>query len=289
MVDVDCIYQIDAVDPDGDPLTYEFNRSPSGMNVDTNGLVTWTPTTNGVFTVQIVVRDGRDGVVGQGYSVSVIPYTNLPPEITSTPIVATDPDVLYTYDVEATDFNRDPLTYDLLLSPSGMVIDGESGLIEWTPSTNDLGAYRIEIEVTDGQGACVQQSYTLVALFDAADAPRVDPDPFTAIALDDFVIDPNHLDSEITWTVSGTNALGVHIDPAAWRLSIIRPARNSWKRLPLSPPTQRDSPASRLRVSSHVASINHLSPRSPTSPPRNHLDRRGTFRVARRGGRSRSV
>lgn len=37
------------------------------------------------------------------------------------------------------------------------------------------------------------------------------PDPFTPIALDNYVTDPDHADNQLTWSVSGNTRLGVSI------------------------------------------------------------------------------
>ncbi|HCL90511.1 MAG TPA: hypothetical protein DHW70_04240 [Candidatus Atribacteria bacterium] len=55
------------------------------------------------------------------------PPTNLSPTITSTPITLATVDVLYTYDVNATDPEGDTLTYSLIAPPEGMTIDPDTG------------------------------------------------------------------------------------------------------------------------------------------------------------------
>lgn len=152
MVSVPYTYQVAANDPDGDPLSYALSRPPAGMSITTNGLLSWTPVTNGTFAVQITVDDGRGGMDLQAYALAVFPYENRAPEIISTPDMSAEPGQLYTYDVEAIDFNQDPLTYTLNEAPAGMTINTNSGLIEWTPATNDLGGYRVEAEVSDPFG-----------------------------------------------------------------------------------------------------------------------------------------
>jgi hypothetical protein len=54
------------------------------------------------------------------------------PTITSTPVTTAAVGELYTYDVDAT---GDPApTYSLTTFPSGMTINENTGLIEWTPA-----------------------------------------------------------------------------------------------------------------------------------------------------------
>jgi hypothetical protein len=49
-------YQVSASDPDGDALTYTVS-SPVGATISATGLITWTPTTAGVYTLSVQVED----------------------------------------------------------------------------------------------------------------------------------------------------------------------------------------------------------------------------------------
>ncbi len=82
-------------------------------------------------------------------------FENHAPEITSLPITTGQIDVLYSYDVDATDSDGDLLMYGLVVSPDGMVIDELSGEISWTPG--ELGIFAVEVLVSDGnRGSAVQ-------------------------------------------------------------------------------------------------------------------------------------
>jgi len=76
------------------------------------------------------------------------PIVNLPPEITSTAVTSGEVGMKYTYDVEATDPNGDALTYSLITSPGGMVIDKDSGMITWTPAA--ATGVNVTVDVSDG-------------------------------------------------------------------------------------------------------------------------------------------
>ena len=79
-------------------------------------------------------------------------------------VLASDPPVLYSYQVTAKDPDGDPLTYSLVQSPPGMTIDNETGLIEWLVTSKDLGSYEIVVEVSDGMGGVDQQMFNLEIL-----------------------------------------------------------------------------------------------------------------------------
>ncbi|MBI2208206.1 lamin tail domain-containing protein [Candidatus Woesearchaeota archaeon] len=53
-------YDVEAADPDGDTLTYSLTSAPSGMSIgSSSGLITFTPTSLGNFTVAVEVSDGN--------------------------------------------------------------------------------------------------------------------------------------------------------------------------------------------------------------------------------------
>ena len=67
-------YDVDALDPDGDSLTYSFSASPPGMTVAvTNGLITWSPGTNNLGSNVVIVRvdDGHGGFDTQSFVINV--------------------------------------------------------------------------------------------------------------------------------------------------------------------------------------------------------------------------
>lgn len=68
------LYQVKAVDPDGDRLTYRLEEAPAGMAINAaTGLLTWTiaPGTVGEFGVKIVVKDTAGYFARQEYSLSL--------------------------------------------------------------------------------------------------------------------------------------------------------------------------------------------------------------------------
>ncbi len=67
-------YQLTAVDPDHDPLTFSLAAAPSGMTIDrAKGQVVWTPApeAKGPQRVRIEVRDDQGGIDSQEFDVTV--------------------------------------------------------------------------------------------------------------------------------------------------------------------------------------------------------------------------
>ena len=80
-----------------------------------------------------------------------------PPEITSTPVTVGTVGKLYSYDVDA--YGYPPPTYTLTTYPSGMTIDPNTGLIEWTPGAS--GYFDVEVTAGNGQEPDANQGFTI--------------------------------------------------------------------------------------------------------------------------------
>ncbi|MFQ6040588.1 MAG: putative Ig domain-containing protein [Candidatus Poribacteria bacterium] len=181
-------YDVEAVDPDDDPLTFSLTLFPEGMTIDEiTGLITWTPSEEqtGSQDVTVEVSDGRGGSDTQSFIIEVAEAINNPPVITSEPVTTSIVGVLYEYDVEAVDPDDDPLTFSLTLFPEGMTIDGVTGLIIWTPSEEQTGSQDVTVEVSDGQGGSDTQSFTIEVLEPTIRPVAISPQ----VAGDEFTID----------------------------------------------------------------------------------------------------
>jgi hypothetical protein len=77
----------------------------------------------------------------------------------------------YHYQLEATDADGDNLSYQLLASPQGLMLDESNQTLNWTPTEEQIGNHNIILEVKDGQGGSSQQSYTLGVFKDIPNRP----------------------------------------------------------------------------------------------------------------------
>ena len=79
-------YNLQADDPNGDPLTYTLKTTPTSMRIDSQGRVNWQPAPAffGPNPIKILVEDGRGGIVEQEFTLNVGSQNqNQPPSITS--------------------------------------------------------------------------------------------------------------------------------------------------------------------------------------------------------------
>ena len=56
---------------------------------------------------------------------------------------------VYSYDVNANDFENDALTYSLIDHPEGMTIDTITGVINWEPTKAQIGNHEVTVNVED--------------------------------------------------------------------------------------------------------------------------------------------
>jgi hypothetical protein len=94
-------------------------------------------------------------------------FANVPPIIISYPLTETPAGSLYTYQVEAYDFDStDPFTLELV-KPSGtwLQVDAAKLRLFGTPAANDAGEIAVTIAVKDNLGARATQSFVLKVIF----------------------------------------------------------------------------------------------------------------------------
>ena len=72
-------HQVLASDPDsGDILSYTLENAPTGLAIDSAGLIKWTPEASGDFPVTVKVTDNKNASVTQSFTVTVSPVAIIP-------------------------------------------------------------------------------------------------------------------------------------------------------------------------------------------------------------------
>ncbi|ELS32847.1 MULTISPECIES: putative Ig domain-containing protein [Pseudanabaena] len=156
-------YQVNALDPNNDTVTFSLVTAPSGATINAStGLLTWQPTSNQVgdnnFTIK--VTDGKGGESLQTGKLSVInAVPNRAPTISSNPRNSARYGNSYSYEILATDADGDALTYSLVTAPAGMTI--KDNILSWLPSSSQFGDNNVSVKVTDTQGASSIQTFQI--------------------------------------------------------------------------------------------------------------------------------
>ncbi len=161
-------YAAQAVDPQGQALTYTFDAAPIGMTIDpASGMIRWTPPTSGTATITLRATDLTGGTATQSFALVVAAAPpDVPPVITSTPPAAVLIGQTYRYQVTSTDPGGVALTFKLLSKPAGMSIDAATGLVTWTPAANQAGSASVDLAVVDPTGHGSEQTFAILARAD---------------------------------------------------------------------------------------------------------------------------
>ncbi|MEM6469374.1 MAG: choice-of-anchor C family protein [Planctomycetota bacterium] len=173
---LDHAYQYDPVarDADRDPLVWSLDQAPRGMSIDPQtGSIRWRPDDQqlGVFRVAVTVTDPFLGASTQTFELHV-GCNNLPPAILSVPPTSALTDRVYLYAPRGEDSEGDTLAWSLGDAPAGMSIDAVSGVIRWTPTTDQIGGHDVLVEVSDGVSTAIQTYRVVVVSSDDPVAPN---------------------------------------------------------------------------------------------------------------------
>ena len=156
-----------ALDPNGDPVTYEYTMPSHGNLSGTLPFLTYTPEMD-YFGTDSFTFTASDGTLSSTDTLISIDITNVndPPTISTIGNVEWLAGTAHTYlDHPFTDVDGDTLTYTATLDggvlPAWLSIDPVSGQLSGVPTNGDIGTYEIEISANDGHGGTGSTTFTL--------------------------------------------------------------------------------------------------------------------------------
>jgi N-acetylneuraminic acid mutarotase len=138
------------------PLVYSLINPPAGAVIDSNGIITWTPSEDqgpGQYQIITLVSNtaAAFSTATNSFSVQVF-EVNAPPVIfvPANRTIAANATLSVTCTASDPDIPANKLTFGLVLAPSGMTIDSLSGAILWSPSPFQAPSTNvIKVSVTD--------------------------------------------------------------------------------------------------------------------------------------------
>ena len=214
-------YRVRAQDSDGKVVSYRLDNAPDGMSInEKTGIIDWTPTAQqlGVKSVSVTAIDDQGGEATQTFELKVVETAaNQAPTITSSPRTVTQLDSPYFYSLKATDPNGDRLTYSVVSAPEGMTVD-ETGLVTWLPNSQQFGENQVTLQVDDGKGLAIQQSFTInVVATNSNSLPTITstPQAFGAVVGQTYSYDATATDPDgdlLLWSLDAAPN-GMSIDP----------------------------------------------------------------------------
>ena len=171
-------------------LSYRLVAPPSGMTIDTNGIVTWTPTqtqspgTN-LITAVATSRNPQDLVnptlsATNSFTV-IVQEVNVAPIFKQIPQQTVSESSLLTVTNTATAPNiHGVLSYKLVSAPAGMTIDA-TGVIRWTPvhtqspGTNLVATVATSTDVLDLVNPTVSATNSFLVIVNEINRPPIPP------------------------------------------------------------------------------------------------------------------
>jgi hypothetical protein len=142
------------------PLTYQLINPPLGAKIDSNGIITWTPTEAqgpGTNVITTVVTDSNPWAINAQHLSATNQFTVIVNEVNTPPVLQPIGDstihygVLFSVQAVASDSDlpTNTLTFTLVQAPTNMTINSASGQITWTPLLSQIGTNTIIVRVTD--------------------------------------------------------------------------------------------------------------------------------------------
>ncbi|MFO8051810.1 MAG: putative Ig domain-containing protein [Thermoplasmatota archaeon] len=186
----------------------------------------------GTFYVNITVYDGDHGHDNLFFLIDVTNINDIP-EITTEPATQAMEDEYYSVYFEAVDVDEGDRLQWSLSAPDWLSIDPETGLLNGTPTNDDVGLHWIKVTVTDLEGETDSISFMLEVI-NTNDAPTwirlpgdwnmTEEDLLTGYA------SATDVDGDtLSYSISSTPELDITIDPASGMILCNMPPPGSYQ------------------------------------------------------------
>jgi len=153
--------------------------------------------------VEVGNRSGTVDLVSEPSEPLALVIDNTPPDITSEPSPIALPGRPYRYDVQTAEEAEGTVTYRLVRSPAGMVIDPASGVVTWVAGVGDADP-SVAVRATDLAGNAVDQVFD-IEVAEGPDMESVPPQSVWEGELVEFTVEAS----------GGVGKLTFSLDPAA--------------------------------------------------------------------------
>ncbi len=215
--DEDVLYQYDFDSDAEDDLLQKWmiDTNAGWLSINAySGVLSGTPTNDDVGSYWVEVSIEHWGAK-HNYTITVN-NTNDPPTMTTSDDTTATEDTLYQVDYDATDVDptSDTLTWSMPTGPSWLSIDGTTGVLNGTPTNDDVGTAQVTVMVEDGNGGNDSSTF-LLEVANVNDPPEIqDVTPSNGAVGEAYVLPLNAVDPDgdnLTWSIS-TSATWLNIE-----------------------------------------------------------------------------
>ena len=173
IVEKEYSHQIQAIDEEKDQLEFSLVEGPFDMSINEKGLVKWTPSSGLVgsqsITIKVQESANSNHYALQAFSLEVVASSssqpaqstqqaqqttnnveknNWAPQIVSKPSLKVFSTTTYSYQILASDPEKNAMEYSLTENPGDMSIN-DKGLITWKPTISDVGVHNVSVKVQE--------------------------------------------------------------------------------------------------------------------------------------------
>ncbi|MFO0940014.1 MAG: putative Ig domain-containing protein [Pirellulales bacterium] len=157
-------YYVEAQDGEQSSFIYSLVSGPNGASINgSTGEFTWTPTAADVgnHAVNLAISDGFGGVTQHAFVLTVqAAQVATTPFVISTPRADASLQISYVSRTGGLDAQGQPLRTELLNGPSGLTLSS-NGLLQWSPSLNQLGPATLAVRYHSPSGPTQDQQFTI--------------------------------------------------------------------------------------------------------------------------------
>jgi len=204
--------------------TLEMDTDPEWLAITpVTGIITGTPTNDlvGVHAVTVRVYDVSDNYDEFSFTVTVNNTNDAPVLIGTDIVIQALEDANYLVNLSATDMDvtddtQDaPLLWNLTTDAGWLSMDPVTHTLSGIPLQEDVGQYNVTVRVEDDEGAFDDVTFPLEVV-NVNDRPVFDGPVDDVVATEDVpgsvtftASDPDHIASELTWSMDSNQDLGV--------------------------------------------------------------------------------
>ncbi len=200
-------------------LTWGLITDAGWLSMDpSTGLLSGTPTNDDVGIQEVTVRfnDGNGGMDSSTFNLEVLDI-NDPPEISTENVIEALEDQYFQVDYDHIDIDGEDVTWTLVTDADWLSLDPISGILNGTPSNDDVGSYDVNIKAEDPRGLFNSTEFQLTVL-NVNDIPVwVDvPENISVNEASIYLFDLNATDvdmgDKITYSISSDPAVNFTIN-----------------------------------------------------------------------------